>query len=258
MVRPYAGFSPWAPAVAGSLALAMMSIIAFRHPNALGETFGHAVAASGFAIVVIGLFPFAAAITFFALAIIGDRSSETAASSRERTGIALFIFSEAVLFASLFAVYFYSWARSSGGWPPPGIAAPDPWGAAIVNTAVLLASGVAAVVAHHCFLSARPAAAEIALAASIALGLWFLASQVREFVYAPFAYDDGAYASIFFLGTGFHGAHVFVGVVLLAVALLRLRAGHFTLKSQFGLEAPIWYWHFVDIVWLFLFSIFYW
>jgi cytochrome c oxidase subunit 3 len=167
-----------------------------------------------------------------------------------------------MFFAAIFAAYLYfgagDIATGEGGWPPAGLARVEPWGIPALNTGLLLASGVAVVLAHHSFLSGRTGSAQLGLALAIALGLVFLALQINEFITAPFGYRDGAYPSVFFIGTGFHGLHVFIGILLLAIALARLSAGQFTTAYHFGLEAPIWYWHFVDVVWLFLYALFYW
>jgi heme/copper-type cytochrome/quinol oxidase subunit 3 len=255
---------PWSAAVAGAIVLCILTAIAFMHPSALGHSLGRAIQSAGPAMLLLGLLPLALTLVLFTLAVIDEPAliDWRVSLLSARTGVIIFIVSEVVFFASFFAVYFYFAAgptyMGQGRWPPIGIQPVDPWGMPAVNTVVLLTSGVAVIVAHHAFLLAQRSAAQIALAIAIALGVLFLSIQVNEFFHAPFNYRDGAYASIFFIGTGFHGLHVFVGIVVLAISLLRLRAGHFTLKSHFGLEAPIWYWHFVDVIWLFLFVIFYW
>jgi cytochrome c oxidase subunit 3 len=169
--------------------------------------------------------------------------------------------SEVMFFAAIFTVYMYfafgAALFGAGLWPPAGIAGAPAWPVPAVNTAILLTSGAATVFAHHSFLAGRKGGAEAGLVSAILLGILFLVLQIREFATSAFDYQDGIYPSTFFIGTGFHGLHVLIGIVLLSIALVRLSRGHFVREAHFGLEAPIWYWHFVDVVWLFLFAIFY-
>lgn len=238
--------------VLGIFALAW-SILLFAHPEVAAVRM---VSALGWAMPVIGIALLCGALAIFGrevLATPGGSSGQELASAR--TAVLLFIISEVMLFASLFAAYFYFAAGYT--WPPTGLEKPDTWGTPLLGTVLLLLSGGAAVTAHHLFLRGCAAACAAALAAAIALGVVFLVAQAFEFAHSSFSFQDGAYPSVFFLATGLHGTHVLVGVVLLTIALMRLRAGRFSRESHFGLEAPIWYWHFVDAVWIVLFAVFY-
>jgi cytochrome c oxidase subunit 3 len=248
--------------VAG-IVLFALSILLFAHPGSFAGPLTSAVTNLGWGIPAAGLLLLTLALALFAREILASRGVAAKASqlASARTAVLLFIVSEASLFAALFAAYLYfalgSGFVDGGLWPPAGLSRPQPWGTPLLGTVLLLVSGASAVAAHHFFLDNKSKSAEAALLAAILLGMAFLVLQIREFALSSFAYQDGVYPSVFFMATGLHGLHVLVGTVLLAMALLRLRAGHFTAVSHFGLEAPIWYWHFVDGVWILLFAIFY-
>lgn len=135
----------------------------------------------------------------------------------------------------------------------------NPWEIPLVNTLILLSSGAAVTWAHHALVSGHRSQALGGLFITVFLAVIFTGFQGFEYVTAPFNISDGIYGSCFFLATGFHGFHVIVGTVFLSVCLLRLFGGHFTAHHHFGFEAAAWYWHMVDVVWLFLFvCIYYW
>jgi cytochrome c oxidase subunit 3 len=143
-------------------------------------------------------------------------------------------------------------------WPPKGIAVLNPWEVPFLNTVILLTSGAAVTWSHHAILAGYRQQAMYGLIATVVLASIFTGFQILEYVEAPFTISDGIYGSTFFLATGFHGFHVFVGTIFLAVCLVRLMKFHFTKAHHFGFEAAAWYWHFVDVVWLFLFVAIYW
>jgi cytochrome c oxidase subunit 3 len=143
-------------------------------------------------------------------------------------------------------------------WPPQGILSFDPFHLPLLNTMILLLSGCTVTWAHHALLQNDRKGLIQGLALTVALGVAFTGFQIKEYMIAPFGFRDGIYASVFYLATGFHGFHVFVGTVFLAVCLVRAIRGHFTPERHFGFEAAAWYWHFVDVVWLFLFIFIYW
>ena len=128
----------------------------------------------------------------------------------------------------------------------------------ITNTIILLTSGAAVTWAHHALILRAKRHAIIGLILTILLAILFTALQRFEYVNAPFNISDGIYGSCFYLATGFHGLHVFIGTIALLVSFIRIILNHFTNKHHFGFEAAIWYWHFVDVVWLFLFINVYW
>ncbi|MBI4183429.1 MAG: cytochrome c oxidase subunit 3 [Proteobacteria bacterium] len=179
-----------------------------------------------------------------------------------RYGMALFIASEVMFFAAFFWAFFDSSlfpAASTGGqWPPQRVTVFNPWELPFLNTLILLSSGCTVTWAHHALIEDKRAQMLQGLGLTIALGLTFLLVQAYEYSHAPFSFKDGIYSSTFFMATGFHGFHVMIGTVFLSVCLYRAWAGHFKPDHHFGFEAAAWYWHFVDVVWLFLFVCVYW
>ncbi len=190
-----------------------------------------------------------------------------------RYGMIMFIASEVMFFVAWFWAFFdaslftgeniqASRVLETGGvWPPKGIDVLDPWHLPLVNTLILLTSGTTVTWAHHALLNNDRQGLKWGLIATIALGVLFTTIQAYEYAHAAFAFnrDNGGniYGSTFFMATGFHGFHVLIGTLFLIVCLFRALAGHFTPKQHFGFEAAAWYWHFVDVVWLFLFSCIY-
>jgi heme/copper-type cytochrome/quinol oxidase subunit 3 len=128
----------------------------------------------------------------------------------------------------------------------------------LLNTLILLSSGATVTLAHHSILVGSKKQAEVALGLTVLLAIIFTAFQVLEYFTAPFSISSTVYGSTFYMATGFHGFHVFIGTCFLFVCLIRLFFNHFTKEHHFGFEAAAWYWHFVDVVWLFLFLTIYW
>jgi len=179
-----------------------------------------------------------------------------------RYGMLLFIVSEIMFFFAFFWAFFHSSLAPSieigAMWPPKGIDVLNPWDIPFLNTVLLLTSGASVTWAHHAIVTGSRSHAIVSLQATIVLALFFTGFQVLEYVEAPFTISDGIYGSTFYLATGFHGFHVFVGTIFLFVCLIRVTKNHFTPTHHFGFEAAAWYWHFVDVVWLFLFVSIYW
>jgi cytochrome c oxidase subunit 3 len=179
-----------------------------------------------------------------------------------RMGMALFIASEVMFFFAFFWAYFSSafFPVEAIGyrWPPANIETVPAFGLPFLMTMILLLSGCTVTWAHHAILEGKQKEATQALGISVGLGFVFLLFQIYEYGHVHFGFTDGIYASTFFMATGFHGFHVFVGTVFLAVCWIRMAKGHFTKEKHFGFEAAAWYWHFVDVVWLFLFVAVYW
>ena len=202
-----------------------------------------------------------------------------------RMGMMWFIFSEIMFFAAFFGALFYTrqfalpwlggegkgvltndllWQGFSGGWPSGGpggvggeyqtIAA---WGLPLLNTLILLTSGVTVTIAHHAIKADNRKQLIIFLGLTVLLGCIFLYFQAEEYIHAykelNLTLGSGIYGSTFFMLTGFHGMHVFLGTLMLFIIWLRVLKGHFTPKNHFAFEAVAWYWHFVDVVWLGLF-----
>lgn len=142
-------------------------------------------------------------------------------------------------------------------WPPVGVTTFDPFHLPLMNTLILLLSGTTVTAAHHALQHNRLDNAKFMLLLTIVLGAAFTGLQVLEYSEAQFSYDGTIYGSAFFMATGFHGAHVVIGTIFLTVCLLRVMAGNMTAKKHLGFEFAAWYWHFVDVVWLFLFAFVY-
>lgn len=179
-----------------------------------------------------------------------------------RYGMALFIVSEVMFFFAFFWAFFHSslapTVELGSVWPPKGIEVLNPFEVPLLNTAILLLSGATVTWCHHAMVCGRKQQAITGLVCTIVLAILFTAFQALEYVESSFTISDGAYGSTFFMATGFHGFHVFIGTCFLAVCLFRMMKNHFTRQHHFGFEAAAWYWHFVDVVWLFLFVSIYW
>ncbi|RAK60043.1 cytochrome c oxidase subunit 3 [Phenylobacterium hankyongense] len=196
-----------------------------------------------------------------------------------RYGMILFIASEVMFFVAWFWIFFEmalfhhhrtlssidevrtAWAS----WPPHGVETVPAWNLPLVNTLTLLLSGTTVTWAHHALQTGDRKGAKIGLALTILLGVMFTSIQAFEYhhilehkyFFSTEAANSGLYGSSFFMATGFHGFHVLIGTIFLAVCLIRLLNGAFTPTKHFGFEAAAWYWHFVDVVWLFLFAFIY-
>ena len=182
-----------------------------------------------------------------------------------RYGMILFIASEVMFFvawfwaffdASLFADAAQEVARfefTGGHWPPDGVQVFDPWHLPLLNTLILLTSGTTVTWAHHALLHNDRQGLKWGLVLTVLLGVLFTTVQAYEYAHAAFSFGGSIYGSTFFMATGFHGLHVIIGTIFLTVCLIRANRGHFTPEQHFGFEAAAWYWHFVDVVWLFLF-----
>jgi len=179
-----------------------------------------------------------------------------------RYGILLFIVSEVLFFTSFFWAFFHRRLAPSIElgriWPPLGVSPFDPSGVPLLNTIILLASGITVTWAHHALISGIHQHAFKGLIITLTLGGYFTALQALEYIEASFRIADSAYGSTFFVATGFHGLHVIVGSLFLATCAFRIYKGHFSAVHHFGFEAAAWYWHFVDVVWLFLYVTIYW
>jgi heme/copper-type cytochrome/quinol oxidase subunit 3 len=179
-----------------------------------------------------------------------------------RLGMLLFIASEIMFFFAFFWAFFHSSIAPvyniGGVWPPKAISTINTYTVPLTNTFFLLTSGATVTWAHHALLVRAKKHTLLALIATLTLAILFTALQGLEYVNAPFNISDGVYGSCFYLATGFHGFHVFIGTVALFVSFIRIVLNHFTNKHHFGFESAIWYWHFVDVVWIFLFINVYW
>nr|ALQ78831.1 cytochrome c oxidase subunit 3 [Glycera tesselata] len=179
-----------------------------------------------------------------------------------RWGMILFIASEVLFFFAFFWSFFHSSLAPTPElgctWPPTGISVLNPFAIPLLNTAVLLASGVTVTWAHHSLMEGSRWEAVQALILTVTLGVYFTFLQAGEYWEAPFSIADSVYGTTFFVATGFHGLHVLIGSTFLFICLYRTFNYHMSSGHHFGFEAAAWYWHFVDVVWIFLYLCIYW
>nr|YP_010728442.1 cytochrome c oxidase subunit III [Sergentia baueri]WEF49670.1 cytochrome c oxidase subunit III [Sergentia baueri] len=179
-----------------------------------------------------------------------------------RWGMILFIISEVFFFVSFFWAFFHSSLSPTIElgklWPPMGIYPFNPFQVPLLNTAILLSSGVTVTWAHHSLMENNHSQTTQGLFFTVLLGIYFSTLQAYEYMEASFTIADAIYGSTFYMATGFHGLHVLIGTSFLMVCLIRHTQNHFSKTHHFGFEAAAWYWHFVDVVWLFLFISIYW
>lgn len=216
--------------------------------------------------LIFGLINIAVGLTFWWQDVIheavycGDHNTHV--QQTLKLGFILFIFSEVMFFFSFFWTFFHCslFPDPSIGmrWPPEGILCLNPYEIPLSNTIILIVSGIAITFAHSAILTGQANKALIGFVLTLILAVSFTLAQLAEYIKAPFSIADGIYGSIFFMSTGFHGIHVIIGTIFITVCFTRFLAGHFTKEHHVGLEASIWYWHFVDVVWLFLYVFIYW
>nr|AUT77305.1 cytochrome c oxidase subunit 3 [Polyrhachis dives] len=179
-----------------------------------------------------------------------------------RLGMILFIISEIFFFISFFWAYFHSSlapAMEIGQlWPPMGITPFNPYDIPLLNTIILVSSGLSITWTHHAIINKNFKESYMSLIMTIMLGFYFSILQFFEYYESPFTISDSIYGSSFFIATGFHGIHVIIGTSFLLISLYRLVNLHFSSYHHFGFEAAAWYWHFVDVIWLFLYISIYW
>jgi len=264
--------------ITGSLALLLMGMGAALWVNSVGA--GPWLVAGGFVILLVMLFGWFGTV-------IGESEGRLYNKKVDisfRWSMSWFIFSEVMFFAAFFGALFYIrnlsvpdlgslnskliWPEYAAGWPTVGPYLKEtftPMGAMgipLLNTIILLSSGFTLTVAHHALKAGHRGQLVLWLFLTVALGCTFLGFQAYEYMHAyselNLKLSTGVYGSTFFMLTGFHGAHVTIGAIMLTVMLGRALKGHFTPDHHFGFEAAAWYWHFVDVVWLLLFVLVYW
>nr|WIM00505.1 cytochrome c oxidase subunit III [Stichophthalma camadeva] len=179
-----------------------------------------------------------------------------------RWGMILFIISEIFFFFSFFWAFFHSSLSPNidigATWPPINIIPFNPFQIPLLNTIILISSGITVTWAHHSLMENNFSQTTQSLILTIILGIYFTTLQAYEYIEAPFTIADSIYGSTFFVATGFHGLHVMIGTLFLLTCLIRHTNNHFSNNHHFGFEAAAWYWHFVDVVWLFLYISIYW
>ena len=262
--------SPW-PAI-GAIAVVVLAFgfLTYLHPDMWGTRLEPMMKSVGPWWMVLGLLMVAFTMAGWWRDVIRESRTPGLHSPVVRLGLRygmfLFISSEVMFFLAFFWAYFHFALfpehilnpEIGGVWPPRGVHTFDPWDLPFLNTLILLMSGVTVTWAHHALLEGNRRILIIGLAVTVALGAMFTAVQAYEYGHAAFGFKDNIYSSTFYMATGFHGFHVLVGTIFLAVCLGRAISGHFTAERHFGFEAAAWYWHFVDVVWLFLFACIYW
>ena len=247
--------SPWPLFTALSVFLTFSGLTLYMHFYSKG----------GF-ILALGLFFVVICASFWWRDVVREATFEGQHTSFVRNGLkmgmVLFIISEAMLFFAFFWGFFHASLNPVPEigcvWPPKGIEALNPFHVPFLNTLVLVHSGAMVTWAHYSVLAGNRRDAISALIFTILLAVFFTFLQAYEYVNAPFGLSDNVYGSVFFMTTGLHGFHVIIGTLFLAVCLIRLITHHLTKKIHVGFEAAIWYWHFVDVVWIFVFIFIYW
>nr|YP_009121997.1 cytochrome c oxidase subunit III [Japonica lutea]AJG01911.1 cytochrome c oxidase subunit III [Japonica lutea] len=179
-----------------------------------------------------------------------------------RWGMILFIISEIFFFISFFWAFFHSSLSPNieigSNWPPMNIIPFNPFQIPLLNTIILISSGLTVTWAHHSLMENNFSQTTQSLLITILLGIYFSILQAYEYIEASFSIADSIYGSTFFMATGFHGIHVIIGTTFLFICFIRHVNNHFSMNHHFGFEAAAWYWHFVDVVWLFLYISIYW
>lgn len=265
--------SPW-PAL-GALGgfLLFFGLVLFMHPQMFGSGAQPTLEGLGLLKLVPGLAVILATMFFWWRDVIRESMTgdhKPVVQLGLRYGMALFIASEVMFFVAFFWAFFdaslfpnnfrevVALDFTGGVWPPKGIETFDAFSLPFLNTLILLLSGCTVTWAHHALREGNRDGLIKGLALTVLLGVTFTTLQAYEYSHAAFGFQDGIYASTFYMATGFHGFHVMVGTIFLFVCLIRSIKGQFTPTQHFGFEAAAWYWHFVDVVWLFLFVCVYW
>lgn len=250
--------SPWPISTAFSLFFVTLGAAFFFHEKHVG----YYISAFGFVSLIYSIY-------HWWRDVIHEGRLDHAHTENVRNGLriamALFILSELAFFSVFFGSFFKAWldpvhildgiwATIISSWPPEGIKTFDPWDIPFINTLILLLSGTTVTWAHYAIKDNHKEEASTALGLTIFLGICFSILQAYEYMHATFKLQDGIYSANFYLATGFHGLHVIIGTIFLTICFFRSRAGHFEGENgHLGFEFAAWYWHFVDVVWLFLF-----
>uniref|UniRef100_UPI00300328B8 cytochrome c oxidase subunit III n=1 Tax=Gonypeta brunneri TaxID=2909294 RepID=UPI00300328B8 len=255
MNHPYhlVTYSPWPIVAAASIMIGMMGFIKFSYE------YNEMLMFMGMMILILTIIQWWRDVV--------RESTYQGSHTKEvmiglRWGMILFIVSEILFFVSFFWTFYHSSLSPNielgASWPPMGITPFNALQVPLLNTTVLLASGISITWSHHGLLENNYNQAMQGLIFTIMLGIYFTALQLYEYYEAPFTIADSVFGSTFFVATGFHGLHVIIGTTFLVTCLMRMFLMHFTNNHHFGFEAAAWYWHFVDVVWLFLYVSIYW
>ncbi len=257
--------SPW-PALGAAAAFVLtFGTVMYMHPDILGAGSESMIKGLGAGIFLPGIFLVLLTMWMWWRDVIKEATFQghhtPVVQIGMRYGMTLFIASEVMFFVAFFWAFFNSSLFPKvdpAVWPPEGVETLPTFGVPFMNTLILLLSGCTVTWAHHALREGNQRAMITGLGLTIILGLMFTGFQAYEYAVAAFGFSDGIYSSTFYMATGFHGFHVIIGTTFLIVCWFRARKGHFKADHHFGFEAAAWYWHFVDVVWLFLFCCIYW
>lgn len=257
--------SPWPALGAGAAFALTFGTVAYMHPDIFGSESEKTVKALGIGAFMPGVFLILLTMWMWWRDVIKEATHQghhtPVVQIGMRYGMTLFIASEVMFFVAFFWAFFNSSLFPKvdpAVWPPEGVETLPTFGVPFMNTLILLLSGCTVTWAHHALREGNQRAMITGLGMTIVLGVIFTGFQAYEYVHAAFGFSDGIYSSTFYMATGFHGFHVIIGTTFLIVCWFRARKGHFKADHHFGFEAAAWYWHFVDVVWLFLFCCIYW
>lgn len=248
--------SPWPLIISGALFILTVGMAMYMHAYQ-----------GGFYFVVLGLTFVIFSMIFWWRDVIRESTYEghhtKEVMKNLRVGMILFIVSEIFFFLGFFWAFFHSslapTMEIAAIWPPLGIEILNPWDIPFLNTIILLTSGAAVTWSHHAIIHNNREETLYGLILTVVLAAIFTLFQVFEYVNAGFNINDSVYGATFYLATGFHGFHVLIGTIFLAVCYTRINQYQMTANHHVGFESAIAYWHFVDIVWLFLFvAVYYW
>jgi cytochrome c oxidase subunit 3 len=255
--------SPWPFLGAMATCILCFGAVFFFHDISIGKL----IMAGGFGLVLLTMFLWWRDVIKEAAI---DKEHTGPVQRGLRMGMSLFILSEVMFFFAFFFAFFHSaifpteilgedgvWAIKEGIWPPEGVKTLNAWDIPFLNTLILLLSGTTVTWAHYSLLNNNRKDLVKALGLTVFLGFVFTGFQIYEYSHAlhhNFGFDDNIYSANFYMATGFHGFHVMVGTLFLLVCFFRARKGEFSEKHHLGFEFAAWYWHFVDVVWLFLFG----
>jgi cytochrome c oxidase subunit 3 len=255
--------SPWPAVGATAAGLMAFGAVMYMHPDMFGKGMEPWMKATGAWKILPGVIGVMFTMWMWWRDVIDEATFKgnhtPVVQLHHRYGMALFIASEVMFFVAFFWAFFdASLAARTGVWPPKGIVPFEAFHLPFMNTLILLTSGCTVTWAHHALIEGDRKGLLQGLGLTVLLGLAFTSLQAYEYSHAAFGFKDGIYPSTFFMATGFHGFHVIIGTTFLIVCWFRAYKGHFKPEHHFGFEAAAWYWHFVDVVWLFLFCVIYW
>lgn len=252
--------SPWPILTAFSTLTMIVGFVSYLHSSTtFSSIFGGSVA-------ILGLVLLISMVSLWWRDVIREATMEgqhtLVVQQGIKLGVALFIVSETMFFFAFFWAFFHSSFNPSpsigGVWPPAFMVVVDPWKIPLLNSVVLLSSGISVTYAHYSLTQGCKDDTSRALMVTLFLSTVFSGLQTIEYCTASFTISDNIYGSLFFMITGLHGFHVFAGSVFLKVCFVRLHLDHFTIEHHVGFESAVWYWHFVDVIWLFVFIFIYW